>query len=426
MYNPNHGRFFVVDPSLTDLRGHHYQLTLNADLAAREGGADPRWLINESAEKSLLERHEHAHPVFSLGMYDRYKQGGAAKEASLSDQMLEGLMKAIAEFEIGAHDILFFHTCDGATYEAVAAMTEAIPLEALPSIHLCTPYDPVGVMPNRDSPRTVAKAIDLMGYLGVIGTHVFLYAENDLLADHLSALWRTPVAPLNLPLPRFSNEHHEQARRYKTQELKIEPDARIVTVLGSARMEKGFHLLPDVIRRTYEFAQDRSFADEIHFVIQATPQIIGREDAIQRAIDKINSLGKERVQLLEHSLSVDEYRNLLLAADVVLMPYAKDKYRVRGSGVISEAIAASKFAVATDDSYPGHMAKAFGGGAGTHPRELAQAILDIFENWEARLEAHAKAFAEYQRLNAPIEYFRRIAERAAPRALLDVASGRPS
>ncbi|MEM9838518.1 MAG: hypothetical protein AAF830_05115 [Pseudomonadota bacterium] len=416
------GRFIIVDPSLSDLRGHHYQLTLNADSAAREGGAECVWLVNHAADRNLLKAHPQARPAFKLGMYDQYKRGAKSKDISLADEMTAGLLLAIDELGVTSNDRLFFHTCDGATYEAAAAVVEELALDVMPAFHLCTPYDPVGVMPNRTKPGEVTRAIDLIGSLGLIGVRVFLYAENDLLANHLSQLWRTPVTALNLPMPAFSDEHRKAAALYRQDTLNIPPADRMVCVLGSARIEKGFNLLPDIVRRTFEFAGESTYnglyADDIQFVIQATPQIVGRDPVIQKAIDRLQEQAAGRVTLLEHSLEVEEYRSVLLASDIVLMPYEPAKYRVRGSGIISEALTAGKFAVASEGSYPGHMASLFGGGTGAMPRDMARAILEILASWETRERVKHDALKAWTEEHTPARYFQRIASRDVKRGLL--------
>lgn len=411
------GRLFIVDPSLNDLRGHHYQLTLNADLAAKQNKIECHWLVNRSADPALLAQHPEAKPVFSGSMYDRYRSGGNGA-ASLSDEMRDGILEAIEGTDISERDRLFFHTCDGATYQAMADLAQLLDLDQMPSFHLCTPYDPWGVMPNREHPSQVTEAINMLGFMGLIGTKVFLYAENDLLAEHLTRHWRTPVQALNLPLPEFSDDDLAAAAAYREDTLGLKTGDVAVGVLGSARVEKGFHLLPDIVERSREFA-DRFGLEprQVHFIIQATPQIVGREPVIQRAIDRLNDLADPSVHILEHSLSVEEYQNVLLGSDIILMPYDVSKYKVRGSGVVSEALAAGKLAVATTGSYPGWMASQFGGTTAETPREFAEAILELCSRPKEELDETQRRLAHFRETNRPLAYFRRFAERDEPRPL---------
>lgn len=73
--------------------------------------------------------------------------------------MLDALIDGFKNDKISASDRVLFHTADGATYLAISKYLTQTPAKDCPVFHVCTPYDPVGVMPNRDTPEEVHQAI---------------------------------------------------------------------------------------------------------------------------------------------------------------------------------------------------------------------------------------------------------------------------
>ncbi|MEZ5894189.1 MAG: hypothetical protein R3C58_13730, partial [Parvularculaceae bacterium] len=65
-------RLFIADPSLKDLRGHHYMLTRAATLSAQSAGFDVVWLCSAKYEGALDQAGASVAPVFGASMYDAY------------------------------------------------------------------------------------------------------------------------------------------------------------------------------------------------------------------------------------------------------------------------------------------------------------------------------------------------------------------
>lgn len=422
-------RLFIADPSLKDARGHHYGLTKSISAAAHRRGINPIWLASKDVSDALDERAEVV-PTFELTMYAAYMRTDPPKPLSLlartrerighlwarllgrqrgdkepahsldlSGQILRDLKHAIAQFEIGIGDQILFHTADGATFEALASLIAQFKAQELPTIHVCTPYDPEGVMPNRKDAEQIVTCIDAFRRFGVLGKSLHLYAENSLLADHLSEIWSVDVQTLALPASPISTEMALTARRFREESMKIPASDFVAVSLGAARLEKGFDTLPDIIQHAYEIAESGTVApidpQALKFVLHASPQIIGRHPEILLAIERLNDFPKEQVKLLLEPLSDEEYRNLTLASDCVIMPYDPNAYRVRGSGIVSEAIVAKKPILAKSGSYPAFMALSQGGAIGETAYEMALALVRLMYERDARMgriEASASAY----------------------------------
>lgn len=432
----------MVDPSLKDNRGHHYNLAKSVSDSAIMSGQSVVWLAAKDASKAL-KSYSNLVPTFDHSMYASYANSGKSQEGKLAQKikglkskfspraivsnnsitetpmeidmkasMLRSLIGAFDRFGIGPADRLLFHTADGVTYEALAALVQAFSAADLPVIHICTPYDPVGVMPNRKTPEDVQQAIDTFKATDLLGRRVFLHGENPFLADHLSKIWGCRVGALDLPVEPVTESIKTEARIYRRERLATPDDRFLVVSLGAARLEKGFHLIPDIIRRTFEYADVGEFADipavKVKFVLHASAQIIGRHPVIEKATERLQSYSQDQVELLTEPLSDIEYRSLTVASDAVLMPYDENAYKVRGSGVVAEAIAAKKFIIAKSGSYPAEMAKWQGGAEGETPAMIAKSLLTVVKNRWQRFERVKKASEEYLSANSTQQYVQKI------------------
>ncbi|MEZ5919986.1 MAG: glycosyltransferase [Parvularculaceae bacterium] len=397
-------RFFIVDPSLRDMRGHHFALSTAAAQSAAVAGFEPWWLCAKSVASEFESPDAKIHRTFGATMYENYTltgaQGGRGPDRThfrrvlsriarvgksmphintpraqidLAATFARELRHAMREIDFTAADRILIHTADGATFTALASLTDEMSLDETPVFHVATPYDPVGVMPNRISADDVLHSVRSYLDRGLIDRKIFLYGENGLLAKHLASLWSVPVRALPLPAAAPLEEEIAAALAYRRDQLGVDDDAFLVISLGSARIEKGFDLFPEIIRSAVE--GEARCPSRLKFVLHASAQIIGRHPAIAATLERLQSFPKQLVKLLLDPLSEDEYRSLLLACDAVVLPYRRQDYLYRSSGIVTEAIAAGKILIATKDSYPGAAAMEAGALVASTPEAFGAAII---------------------------------------------------
>jgi len=295
--------FFILDPSLADFRGHHFMLTDIASRSAEAAGMEVVWLASKDAESEIARANVTVKPWFGAGMYDAYKRqpapplfkrvmrkltGAGPARVDRTAALAGDLARAMDEFS-GAGARFFVHTADGHFYRALAALAARIE-QGGAVFHICTPYDPAGIIPNKAPEGSIAAAIDRLKREGLIGRKIYLHAENPHLAEHLTALWAAPVGVLEIPFAETARARSAAAMALR-KELGVNDDTLVAASLGPARLEKGFHLIPDIIRRCEEFIAGGDYPGlapaSIHFALHAAPQIIGRDPVIKNAIDKI-------------------------------------------------------------------------------------------------------------------------------------------
>ncbi len=262
--------------------------------------------------------------------------------------------------------MVLFHTCDAETYrDTVELFINEVPIErwnSLPAFHLSTPYDEA-IMPHNDRILGFEHSVRRLSNLGLIGTRVFLHAENVLLAEHLANYLGVEVSPL--PIPPFKPIHSKSARESM--------DVMNVMYLGAARTEKGFVVLPDVVSQCLKKGL------KVRFTIQVTPQILGYTPDIERAVEQLKEIDDPRVKLLEEPLSQPDYKRTLSHADIVLLCYQPDRYAVRSSGIAVEAVLSEATIIATQNTFPAFLS----GDAGiqiSDASEIVDAITRVARN----------------------------------------------
>lgn len=422
-------RIVIVDPSLKDARGHHYALSRRITESVVNEGFDPIWLCHKDASFADTGG-AHIEPALSVSLYDAYhrsrfhhaiprrlrrpaqklhgairaswrRRGFSTRPSSAHEQLAADLGRAIDVLGLSSEDRLLFHTADGQTYAAIDLLLRARSVELLPKLYLCTPYDSAGIMPNRVAELPISECIDRWRDAGWLASHIYLFAENQTLAEHLSAIWRATVLPLELPAVRVDPDPIEEPGWPGERSA----DPLKIVHLGPARAEKGFHLLPDIIGACLTSLDEAGRRrDKVSFVIQCSPQIIGYTPPIAKAIDQLRQFPGDLVHLLDQTLDDASYLNWLTSSDLVLLPYGVREYQKRSSGVVTEALSFGKIIVATAATYPASMIRPGAGGTGVTPSELGQRIADIAEDPDTFRANAAEASRLYHARNDPKLY----------------------
>lgn len=177
-----------------------------------------------------------------------------------------------------------------------------------------------------------------------------------------------------LPIP-FRTELAAPPRR--------SPDGCLrLAYLGEARDEKGFPWLPDLIER---LKSKYVSTGKVRFILQANvsaPQYNPKSAAI---LPRLTQYSEQHVRLvgLDAPLSPEDYYQLLSEADIVLLPYDRDRYRACSSGTLAEAMASGRPVVVPADSW---MSSQLGPGTGEtfEDRESFFAAVErLIENFES-------------------------------------------
>lgn len=123
-----------------------------------------------------------------------------------------------------------------------------------------------------------------------------------------------------------------------------------VTYLGSARSNKGFALLPDLVKHISKTLGP----DQIQFVFQCT---VSGTDVLEAAcvepLLELKALRKQysNLRLVENHPNSADYQRLLMLSDAVLVLYTGSEYRTQTSGILTEALHYGKHCVVPDNTW---------------------------------------------------------------------------
>lgn len=202
------------------------------------------------------------------------------------------------------------------------------------------------------------------------------YSDSHILAGQYRDFLNAPVQTLPIPhLPTFDGSYKDELDR------KIN-----VVVLGNARAEKGFCEIIGSIKLLQESGEKG-----LEFVIQTNNPDC---DAAAR-MHELDEITDIKITKCGSALTEKEYAQVLSNSDVVLAPYHSEVYGARTSGVLLEAISASKIAIVAEGTWLATELQENGAGIivkNKSATSIARALVHVRNNFsQLRAEALTKA-----------------------------------
>ena len=168
---------------------------------------------------------------------------------------------------------------------------------------------------------------------GLRGQRLHFYTTTDQLTEQYNLLdpgaFHTLEYPIDPSVPA-GGDHRQPVAPLR------------VTFAGDARIAKGFQHLPEIIRplsddlipsRQIQFDLQANFSFRLPCRRRDMPLVHSRR-ALQEIVD-------DQASLRLDALSTDDYRKLILDADICLLPYDAEHYHTRCSGVVVEMLSAA-------------------------------------------------------------------------------------
>ena len=312
----------IIDPALRSKGGHHYNAALRLQGELSKLGIGGSCLGSVYADQDVV-RDLGCTPSFLKSVYGRnYADPGEfAGNVAEADQELTRALRRQARA-----DLLILPCCDQVLAMAVARhLRRRSRWAAAPRIVLWLLYgphhkkaadDPLATVLQDECRNAFASLKTSVGDARRIQAH----CETPAMADLYRALLDLDVEVTPGPGPVL-------ARRSGRAEAP--GGAATVVCVGFANRPKGYRLLPEAIGHMLEHHRGVRFL--IHGIVEGS-------DAPdeQSTFDRLSTLG-ERVVVRQDVLTAEEYATWLGQADLVLLPYDREVYRSRGSGVFTEA-----------------------------------------------------------------------------------------
>jgi glycosyltransferase involved in cell wall biosynthesis len=218
--------------------------------------------------------------------------------------------------------------------------------------------------------KTTSYAFSLLERAGA-SDRVRICSDSERLAKEYSRF--TDLQIKVVPIPHTIHA----GNNVSTADRSSQRDTVCLVSLGGARDEKGFLEIIEAIKILHRSGELKKFS----FVLQAN--MASRE--ISSSIEEIRTLNLDNVDFIDEDLVTEKYYTLLQKADAILLPYWRGIYASRTSGIFTEALAAGKPVIATDDTWMSDQLKRYGSGLlcrDRDPKDLARAMMELEANFD--------------------------------------------
>jgi len=201
--------------------------------------------------------------------------------------------------------------------------------------------------------------------------NVEIASDSAKLAGQYANLCRVPIAVY--PHPR------EVASPPAVSTRARQGSDVVMHALGPPRYEKG----SDLVLQAITLVRQRRPALPIAFVIQWNARVFdpsGKESVPGPALES-----DPKVEFIRRDLTADEYEALLASSDCLLLPYRREQYHARLSGIAVEAFQAGVPFICVSDTWLSDAIVTMGAGTAIReetPNAVADAIIAVAEQIE--------------------------------------------
>ncbi|MGE0223827.1 MAG: hypothetical protein AB7F35_05410 [Acetobacteraceae bacterium] len=340
MSHPESERIVIADPGLIDSTGHHLGYSWSVAQSALARGLPAVILASRRFSPPRSETDMRCVPVFE-SLYQTAARPSRMRTLSygLASRLPDALGHRLAESlragrrlvrraqaerdrfggELAAaltaiggagRDCVLLHSISAANLDSLPSALRPDGVGALAVVLRRTPQE----MDTTDAaPRPVAAVLrDLRAHFG---PRLRLYADTAELAGVYGGLTRAPVAVVPLPVQVPEPRPHDGGPPH-------------LVFAGGARAEKGYVLLPPLVRH---------LAGRARFTIHSGPITAGSDPMVQRAHRALLAQAGPMLALIQHPLPPEDYLALIGQADLLLLPYDATAYGPRSSGILAEA-----------------------------------------------------------------------------------------
>lgn len=417
-------KILIVDQSLRDMAGHHYEYDLALFRAAVAAGVpivvgahasvEPLELLGRNVrawfQRAWYESHETpAAPVAApkpvlgwLPSVIRMPLAGLARRLLGARRMVpdqthtgsgfgEEVLALIRAEEFGPHDHVLVHTFSIPELDRLIELARS--RDRLPLIHIIFRRDAeepsVAAGPNGGIRGSLTRLVASPSALSILR----LYADTEDLAEQYAAL----VPGLHvaaIPIPHCLPSTHADGSARAPGPLRI-------VYLGDARDEKGFHLLPDVV----DGLAGRFFPERrARFILQGNISVAGDSPVLSAARERLAAYPRDRVELITEQLDVAAFHDLVRSADIMLLPYDAHAYERRSSGILMQALAAGRVVVVPAHTWLARQVDPaasvrFGG-----TTSLADAVAAAVDRWQTLAQEARQRAALFRAEHDPARY----------------------
>ena len=313
-------RVVTLDPGLFGTAGHHLNMAHALQAELKELALPG--LILCHAQASQVVKAVPAVPYFQVSGYHSREHRSEAEEYSdcvLSNAVfLEQLRQLSGSVALGSNDLILVPTVTSTlilglaqwltTFESWQMPRFAIGLMFQPDWHSTGATSPVGEALYRAAFAILPPA--------VLDRLVTVCETSALASEYTKLVGVRPIL----------YEPHFLERLLREAKTKTDGSALTVSFLGFGKREKGLHLLPDLVPQILDEVPEAAF--QIH--------LSGGSPALLEHVAASLAANGDRVSLVRGPVEARRMAEMMVATDLMLLPYDPDTYRTRGSGIFAD------------------------------------------------------------------------------------------
>lgn len=370
-------RLLVVEEPLRDYYGHFFEYARMLAESNRRTGVEVDVAVHRDAQPAVLAALG-ATPVFRYTTWDDLYRGGGIRR--WRNYALHGwrTLRDLRRFLRGRerYDLVYVATV---TAFQLPAWRMLLALDAGRRFRQLVLHIRLGWAKYPESsaePVFKKKVREVAGLLRSFEGHekagtVRFVSDSRRLAAEIRQLCDLELEVLPHPV-----EAGEAGEAVELAAVERSPHRVVLSALGPARREKGTLLIQRAIRRIFEVSPDFPARFVLHWGGRVTDPLLERDPVLE---------ADARVEFLDYDLGPEEYRRRLLASDCILVPYRREQYAARISGVALEAAVSGIPTIYTRDTWLEDAATQWGCGLGIEDGEvedLAEKIRILASNVE--------------------------------------------
>ncbi len=368
---------YVLDQGLDSLGGHYFEYVRSIAEEALDRGLTCNVACRRGANLPSLEKIA-IHPIYSGGVWETLPGNKYVSEQNIravSESFFVETEKFLSKHALKPGDVIFLPNI--ATAHTLATALLAKKYGAV-GIHLKFMFR----YPRHFYDHAVANEAFRMLESTSKQAFISLWTDSHRLAEDLAPLTSLPFDVVPIP-------HTDHLTPRLRQEITRDNRLHFVS-LGNARGEKGIAEIFDAIR----LSAREPWADDARFTLQVNDPYEAED-----VISTFRCNPDPRVVLIDEALDTKPYYDLLRDCDAILVPYHRDIYRARTSGIFLEGVLASKLIVCTRDTWMSDILAPHGGGIAVEdrsPASICAAMGQIVCNRDI-LQKNADLAADYWR-----------------------------
>lgn len=394
-------KLVIVDGSIGESGGHHLGYAAKLSRAAVERGLEVAVGINRRAPESVDPAFPGARTLRCMthGFWDNTLLSGGtllratscgrppwAVDRRLTRTFQDDLITVMRLSKVSDGDLVLVPTAGPCEIESLLGLASKAELPRVV-------YAPLIRRPTTMSAGLAGcrGLIDSLRYRGVLAQwrasrwrrSVVLLTDSDWLSASMEAAHGVAVRVVPVPSDFTVGE----------RDITRVGSGLNVTFLGDGRHERGLFMIPEVMVRC-EAGRPQSLSVRFRIQVNDSPT----KWPFSRA-GAISQPRAPRIEIIRGPISDEAYRQEIIAADVLLLPYDPSRYRARTSQVLVDGLAAGVPAVVPARTWMADHCAAVSPYERWNPASVSAAVVEVLSEYE-RYRASALRVAEQRRSSA--------------------------